>query len=175
MNKPEPRASADTVALSCRIVSAYVLGNAVPVDRVPALIADVHATLVGRRQAAPEPAAPWSPSLAQIRASLGPGGIFSFKTGKRYTSLRRHLGSLGLSPDAYRRKWGLPSDYPMVAANFAAQRSELAKASASAGCGSSGPPDDTQAVAGLPGQLRPLPVRPPRGNPARTREGGGVA
>ena len=125
MRTPEWRVPADAVALSCRIVSAYVSRNALPPDRLPVLIADVHAALAGQRQTASEPAAPRSP--AQIEASLGPGGILSFETGKRYTSLRRHLGNLGLSPAAYRRKWGLPSDYPMVCPVYSAKRADIAR------------------------------------------------
>lgn len=127
MRKPERRGPKDVVALSCRIVSAYVSGNATPPDRVPVLIADVHAALCGRRRAAPEQAEPRLPSPAQIKASLGPGGILSFETGKRYTSLRRHLGNLGLSPTAYRLKWGLPSDYPMVCPAYSAKRADIAR------------------------------------------------
>ena len=55
--------------------------------------------------------------------------IISLEDGKPYKSLKRHLTTRGLTPEDYRRKWGLPHDYPMVAANYAAQRSELAKAS----------------------------------------------
>lgn len=127
MRKPERGVPVDAVALSCRIVSAYVCGNPMPPDRVPVLIADVHAALCGRHRAVPEPARPRLPSPAQIQASLGPGGIRSFETGKRYTSLRRHLGKLGLSPAAYRLKWGLPSDYPMVCPAYSALRADIAR------------------------------------------------
>ncbi|MBK3397711.1 MULTISPECIES: MucR family transcriptional regulator [Methylobacterium] len=145
MRKAERRVPADAVALSCRIVSAYVAGNAVPPAQVPAVIADVYAALHGRRQAAPEPTAPRLLSSAQVRASLGPGGILSFETGKRYASLRRHLCSLGLSPDAYRLKWGLPPDYPMVCPSYSALRADIARSN---GLGRAGVPPDGLEMSG---------------------------
>jgi predicted transcriptional regulator len=63
-----------------------------------------------------------------IRKSVTPDHIISLEDGKAYKSLKRHLTTRGLTPVEYRQKWGLPSDYPMVAPNYAAQRSELAKA-----------------------------------------------
>lgn len=112
MGKFERRVRPDAVALSCRIVCAYVASNAVPPGRLPALIAEIHAALVGRGSATQSALATDTPALTatQVHASLGPGGIRSFESGKRYASLRRHLSSLGLSPEAYRRKWGLPAD-----------------------------------------------------------------
>jgi len=64
---------------------------------------------------------------AQIRNSVKPDGIISFEDGKSYKTLRRHLSSLGMTPAQYLQKWGLPSDYPMVAPNLSAVRSELAR------------------------------------------------
>ena len=62
-----------------------------------------------------------------IKRSVTPDFLISLEDGKQYKSLKRHLAGRGLTPDQYRDKWGLPRDYPMVAANYAAQRSELAK------------------------------------------------
>ena len=62
-----------------------------------------------------------------IRRSITPDFLICLDDGKRFKSLRRHLAGLGLTPAQYREKWNLPSDYPMVAPNYAAQRSELAK------------------------------------------------
>jgi Predicted transcriptional regulator len=62
-----------------------------------------------------------------IRKSITPDYLFCLDDGKKFKSLRRHLATLGMTPDQYRAKWSLPTDYPMVAANYAAQRSELAK------------------------------------------------
>ncbi|MEE7456516.1 MucR family transcriptional regulator [Methylorubrum populi] len=129
MDKFEGRVSQGAVALSCRLVGAYVASNAVPSGRLPSLIVEIHAALVGRRSETQcLPALETSAlTAAQVQASLGPGGIRSFESGKRYASLRRHLGSLGLSPEAYRRKWGLPPDYPMVCPIYAARRSDIAR------------------------------------------------
>jgi predicted transcriptional regulator len=62
-----------------------------------------------------------------VRKSVTPDYLICLEDGKRFTSLRRHLRLLGLTPEQYREKWKLPSDYPMVAPNYAAQRSALAK------------------------------------------------
>ena len=62
-----------------------------------------------------------------IRKSITPDYLFCLDDGKKFKSLRRHLSTLGMTPDQYRAKWSLPADYPMVAANYAAVRSEMAK------------------------------------------------
>ncbi|WP_244479733.1 MucR family transcriptional regulator [Methylobacterium sp. Leaf111] len=64
---------------------------------------------------------------AEIRRSIQPQGLISFEDGKAYKTLRRHLARLGLTPEAYRAKWGLPVDYPMTASDYSAQRSQLAR------------------------------------------------
>jgi predicted transcriptional regulator len=99
----------------------------VPVAELPGLIGNVHAALqnvshptVKQDEAKPTPAAP-------VRKSVTPDYLISLEGGKQYKSLKRHLGKLGLTPEAYREKWGLPCNYPMVAPNYAAKRSELAK------------------------------------------------
>ncbi|TXN57906.1 MucR family transcriptional regulator, partial [Methylobacterium sp. WL18] len=68
------------------------------------------------------------PSAAQIRKSVQHDGIVSFIDGKTYKTLKRHLTANGLSPQSYRERYGLPTDYPMVAPSYAEQRSALAKA-----------------------------------------------
>lgn len=78
-----------------------------------------------RAEAAAEPEPRLTP--AQIRNSVKPDGIVSFEDGRSYKTLRRHLSSLGMTPTQYRQKWGLPADYPMVAPNLSAIRSELAR------------------------------------------------
>lgn len=65
---------------------------------------------------------------AQIKASITPDALVSFEDGKPYKSMKRHLTGRGLTPDAYRAKWGLPADYPMTAPSYSATRSRLAKA-----------------------------------------------
>ncbi|GJD52780.1 hypothetical protein OPKNFCMD_5547 [Methylobacterium crusticola] len=108
------------------IVTAYVANNVIQPGALPDLIAAVHAALaeLGRPPAA-EPEKPQPP--VPIKRTLSPDHIISLEDGRPYKMLKRHLAGYGLTPDQYRRKWGLPHDYPMTAANYAAQRSELAR------------------------------------------------
>jgi predicted transcriptional regulator len=116
----------DLISLSADIVSAYVSKNSVPVGELAALLGTVHSTL--RNLSDPPPPEPEKPTPpVPIRRTITPDHIISLEDGKPYKSLKRHLTTRGLTPDQYRQKWGLPLDYPMVAANYAAQRSELAK------------------------------------------------
>ncbi|WP_082173636.1 MucR family transcriptional regulator [Methylobacterium platani] len=115
------------IDLAANIVSAYVSKNNVPVAELAGLIASVHASLRGLGQPAAAPAEDHKVTPAQIRRSVTPDAIISFIDGKPYKSVKRHLTSNGTTPDEYRQKYGLPRDYPMVAATYAAQRSELAK------------------------------------------------
>jgi predicted transcriptional regulator len=118
----------DKVSLSADIVAAYVSRNSVTPSGLPALIESVHSALtsLGAGEAVPEPEA-LVPAVP-IRKSVTPAFLICLDDGKRFKSLRRHLGSLGMTPDQYRTKWGLPRDYPMVAPDYAATRSALAKA-----------------------------------------------
>ena len=117
----------DYATLTADVVSAYVAKNAVrPVD-LPELIASVHGALQSLKapqQAEPEKREP----PVSIKKSITPDFLISMEDGRRYQSMKRHLTGRGLSPEQYREKWGLPRDYPMVAPNYAKQRSELAKA-----------------------------------------------
>lgn len=119
----------DFVSLAADIVSAYVRNNSVPTSDLPALIHSVHSSLqnvtaptvaqaVAEKQ---EPAVP-------VRKSITPDYIVCLLDGKRFKSLKRHLRTTyDMTPDQYREKFGLPFDYPMVAPNYAAERSALAK------------------------------------------------
>jgi len=116
------------IALSADIVAAYVSFNSVPTTGLPELIHAVHATLTKlgtATVAGPEPEA-LVPAVS-IRKSITPGYLICLDDGKKFKSLKRHLSSLGMTPDQYRQKWNLPSDYPMVAPDYAASRSALAK------------------------------------------------
>ncbi|TJW67037.1 MAG: MucR family transcriptional regulator, partial [Mesorhizobium sp.] len=108
-------------------VSAYVSNNPLPVGELPALIGQVHTALkgtMGGLVAKPEDLKPAVP----IRKSVTPDYIISLEDGKKFKSLKRHLAThYGLTPEEYRAKWGLSADYPMVAPNYAAARSALAK------------------------------------------------
>src|ERR1700685_1216817 len=122
--------STDYVALAAEVVSAFVGNNSVPVAELPGLISSVHSALVkiadgASTAAAPEPEV-LTPAVS-IRKSMSPDHLICLDDGRRFKSLRRHLSTLGMTPDQYRAKWNLPSDYPMVAPNYAAQRSALAK------------------------------------------------
>ncbi|MCJ2005541.1 MucR family transcriptional regulator [Methylobacterium sp. J-092] len=118
----------DVIAMMAGIVSAYVANNHVQAGELPSLIASVHAAL--SRLGGEDPAAsPEHEKLtpAQIRKSITPDAIISFEDGKGYKTMRRHLTLRGLTAEAYRAKWGLPADYPMVTESYSAKRSELAK------------------------------------------------
>ncbi|MFE1603265.1 MucR family transcriptional regulator [Methylobacterium sp. ID0610] len=118
--------TADHLALVGDIVSAYVSKNSVPASELPALIQSVYESLGSLgKSAAPEPVKLDPP--VPIKKSVTPDYLISLEDGRQYKSLKRHLTTRGLTPEQYREKWGLPYDYPMVAANYAAQRSELAK------------------------------------------------
>ncbi|ACL56283.1 MucR family transcriptional regulator [Methylobacterium nodulans] len=120
--KPE-----SAVALTADVISAYVSNNHVQADDLVRLITEVHAaiTAIGRGQKAPDPAR--KPTPAEIRRSIGRDVLISFEDGKPYKTLRRHLTMRGLTPESYRRKWGLPLDYPMTSASYSEQRSQLAR------------------------------------------------
>ena len=123
---------AQVIDLVAEIVSAYVSKNSVQRSDLASLISSVHGALTATATAGSgEPAAPEQvkATAQQIRRSITPDHLVSFEDGKRYKTLRRHLTLQGLTPQAYREKWGLPADYPMVSPNYAQQRSELAKAS----------------------------------------------
>jgi predicted transcriptional regulator len=124
----EENGSADLIDLAADIVSAYVSNNTVPSTDLPALIADVHralsSTQMGVQQPEPEPLKP----AVNPKKSVFPDHIVCLEDGKKFKSLKRHLRThYDLSPEEYREKWGLAADYPMVAPNYAAARSALAK------------------------------------------------
>ena len=116
------------VELTADLVPAYVSNNPVPVSDLPALIAQVHESLVNLgaeiEQPEPEKLAPAVP----VRRSITDEHIVCLEDGKTFKSLKRHLSTHhGMTPDEYRSKWNLPADYPMVAPGYAAARSQLAK------------------------------------------------
>jgi predicted transcriptional regulator len=116
------------IELTADVVAAYVTNNPVPVSELPALIASVAASLNGLVNGAAAPVEEPQKPAVSIKKSVTPDYIISLETGKRFKSLKRHLmTSYGMTPDEYRAKWNLPSDYPMVAPNYSAARSTLAK------------------------------------------------
>jgi predicted transcriptional regulator len=126
-NDNDARDDINLLELTAHIVSAYVEKNRLPVSGLGDLIASVSASLSGLGQPATPVAAPLVPAV-NPKKSVTPDFIICLEDGKKFKSLKRHLGvHFGLTPDAYRAKWSLPSDYPMVAPNYAASRSLLAK------------------------------------------------
>ena len=118
----------ETITLTSQIVSAYVSKNSLPASDLPALIASVHQALksLGQPQASADAPAELKPAVP-VKKSVTPDYIVCLEDGKRCKMLKRHLmASFGLTPDEYRAKWSLPSDYPMVAPNYARARSDLA-------------------------------------------------
>ncbi len=116
------------IQLTANIVSAYVSNNTVPSAEIPNLIGQVHAALlrVSGGQAA-TPAEPLKPAVP-VKRSITSEYIVCLEDGKKFKSLKRHLRTqYSMTPEQYREKWGLPPDYPMVAPNYAAERSQLAK------------------------------------------------
>src|SRR3982751_2926024 len=118
----------DLIDLSTEIVSAYVSHNALSVNDLPKLIADVHAALRGLKGGvAPVIAEELKPAVP-VKKSVGADYIICLEDGKKFKSLKRHLRThYDMSPEEYREKWGLAADYPMVAPNYSATRSRLAK------------------------------------------------
>lgn len=117
----------DLIDLSTEIVSAYVSHNALSVNDLPKLIAEVHMALRGLKSAsAPEAVEELKPAVP-VRKSVAADYIICLEDGKKFKSLKRHLRThYNLSPEEYREKWGLPADYPMVAPNYSEARSRLA-------------------------------------------------
>jgi predicted transcriptional regulator len=117
----------DLVALTADVVSAYVSHNPVPAAELPALIAQIHTSLrILATGNSAEPQELQTPAVP-ITKSLTSDHIICMEDGKKFKSLKRHLMTEhGMTPDAYKGKWKLPADYPMVAPNYAAVRSKLA-------------------------------------------------
>jgi predicted transcriptional regulator len=120
--------SGNYIELTADIVSAYLSNNTVAPNEIPGLINQVHSALVrvsaGQSDGALEPLKPAVP----VKKSVTPEYIVCLEDGKKFKSLKRHLRTqYAMTPEQYRDKWGLAPDYPMVAPNYAAARSQLAK------------------------------------------------
>jgi len=120
--------SSPFIELTADIVSAYVSNNTVAASEIPDLINQVHLALVRASGAAAEiQAEPVKPAVS-VKRSVTPEHIVCLEDGKKFKSLKRHLRTqYNMTPEQYREKWNLPADYPMVAPNYAAARSRLAK------------------------------------------------
>lgn len=117
----------ELLSLTTNIVAAHVSNNSVAVTDLPRLIRDVHDTLSNVGNAADR--APERPTpVVPLKKSITPDYIVCLEDGKKLKMLKRHLKTAyDMSPEEYRERWGLPIDYPMVAPNYAKQRSKLAK------------------------------------------------
>ena len=116
------------LTLTADIVAAHVSNNSVAVNDLPNLIQNVHGALSGISGKSSAPEAKPEPKVP-IRSSVKPDFIVCLEDGKKLKMLKRHLMThYNLTPDQYRQRWGLASDYPMVAPNYAEQRRTLAKA-----------------------------------------------
>ncbi|HEY6025847.1 MAG TPA: MucR family transcriptional regulator [Pseudolabrys sp.] len=116
------------IALTAEIVSAYVSNNTVPATDIPGLINQVHAALSRVSNGVPDGIAEAPKPAISLKRSVTPEFLVCLEDGKKFKSLKRHLRTqYDMTPEQYRDKWNLPSDYPMVAPNYAAARSELAK------------------------------------------------
>lgn len=115
------------ITLTSDIVVAVVGNNGVATADLPSLITNVYGALASLGQATPIVVEQIKPAVA-IRTSVKPDYIICLEDGKKLKLLKRHLmARYGLTPDQYRQRWHLPANYPMVAPNYAAKRSELAK------------------------------------------------
>jgi predicted transcriptional regulator len=116
------------IEMTAKIVSAYVGNNSVPSAEIGNLISQVHAAL--KRVSGGQPlmtAEPLKPAVP-VKRSISSDYIVCLEDGKKFKSLKRHLRTqYNMTPEQYREKWALPPDYPMVAPNYAAARSQLAK------------------------------------------------
>ncbi|MFT3725398.1 MAG: MucR family transcriptional regulator [Hyphomonadaceae bacterium] len=124
----ETRSGSHLIEMVSDIVSAYVAHNPVPVADLPKLIERVHATLSEIQTGGTVEAKPDLKPAVPVRKSVTDDHIVCLEDGKKFKSLKRHLRTrYDMSPEEYREKWGLGPDYPMVAPNYAKQRSALAR------------------------------------------------
>ena len=123
----EEAEAVDLLGLTTEIVAAHVSNNQVSVEELPVLISQVYRSLASIGNA-PEPVAEKPQPAVSVKRSVHPDYIVCLEDGKKLKMLKRHLKtSYNMTPEDYRERWGLPPDYPMVAPNYALQRSRLAK------------------------------------------------
>ena len=126
MNQSEIDMTETLITLTSEIVAAHVSNNSVSVDDVPTLISNVYSALSGLNGETATSEAPLEPAVP-IRSSVKKDYIICLEDGKKMKMLKRHLKTAyDMTPDEYRARWNLPSDYPMVAPSYAEKRRELA-------------------------------------------------
>src|ERR1700750_1574471 len=122
------KSSNNYIELTADIVSAYVSNNTVAAGDISALISQVHSALLRVSNGQDEVASEALKPAIAVKKSITPEYLICLEDGKKFKSLKRHLRTqYGMTPDQYRAKWNLAADYPMVAPNYAAARSQLAK------------------------------------------------
>lgn len=118
----------DVLRMTVDVVSAYLSNNQVATPQISDLINNVFSTLVSLEETQPETSAEQPKPAASIKKSVTPDYIICLEDGKKLKMLKRHLRTTyNMTPEEYRAKWNLPPDYPMVAPNYARQRSDFAK------------------------------------------------
>lgn len=123
----KPNNSKSVLAMTSSIVANYVARNPMPLANLGSFITQVHRALSGIGATESGPAGRPEPAVS-IKRSVTADYIICLEDGRKLKMLKRHLKTAyNLTPDQYRRRWGLPSDYPMVAPNYAIRRSQLAK------------------------------------------------
>jgi predicted transcriptional regulator len=127
MSEAPAAPTAELLRMTAQVVAAYVSNNTVPAQQLAEVIRAIHASLAGLDSDAPAAAGGEAPAVP-VKKSVTPEYIVCLEDGKKLKMLKRHLRTAySLTPEQYRAKWGLPADYPMVAPNYAAQRSAFAK------------------------------------------------
>lgn len=117
----------DLLRMTAQVVAAYVGNNVIPAAQVPEVITSVYGSLASLESGAGDEQTTQKPAVP-IKKSITPDYVVCLEDGKKLKMLKRHLRTTyGLTPEEYRAKWGLPADYPMVAPNYAKQRSSFAK------------------------------------------------
>lgn len=125
---PDSTSHADLLALTTEIVSSHVSNNTVSQNDIAGLIEQVFRTLSGLGHGGVSVSADRPQPAVPIKKSVTPDYIVCLEDGKKLKMLKRHLKTAyDMTPEEYRERWGLPADYPMVAPNYAKQRSRLAK------------------------------------------------
>lgn len=116
------------VVLSADIVSAFVAHNHLPIAELAELITSTHAALSGLGKEVAEPESAKRVPVVSVKKSITADYLVCLEDGKRFKTLKRHLrNAYNITPEEYRARWNLPDDYPMVAPNYAEQRSQIAK------------------------------------------------
>jgi predicted transcriptional regulator len=119
----------DSVELTAEVVAAYVANNPIPRSELPALIQAMKSAIdgLGKGLEGAQPQVETKPPAVPVRKSITPDYLICLEDAKKFKSMRRHLRLHSLTPEQYRAKWSLPSNYTMLAPNYATRRSDIAK------------------------------------------------